>query len=68
MSEKACLSVVAIAVGIAVLLVLILVPISFVGLEYYEVFFYGRSISCHNKTLIALSVFKHVSVFTYLFS
>ena len=40
MSEKACLSVVAIAVGIAVVLVLILVPISFVGLEYYEVIFF----------------------------
>ena len=40
MSEKACLSIVAIAVGIAVVLVLILVPISFVGLEYYEVIFF----------------------------
>ncbi len=37
MTEKACLGIVGIAVGVIVLLLLILLPISFVGLEYYEV-------------------------------
>lgn len=38
--NKNCVVIVGIAVGIPVLLIVILVPLSFSGLEYYEVCFY----------------------------